>query len=220
VCGCGLPDEPRVIHPDTELRLVDREIGLGVFATRRLPIGTITWALDALDQRIPQERLDSLGSLYRPLIDRYAYLNGRGERILCWDIGRFMNHSCDANSISTGWDFDLAIRDIEAGEQITNDYALLNLDHAFACACGAAGCRGVVSSTCEDWEELTPALDERVRAACAAAGRVEQPLWRWVRAKASVRRAFRDSRQVLSVAEHRFDAIPTRVELAGAAAQR
>ncbi len=197
-----------MIHPHTELREVDPQIGLGVFATRPLPRGTITWALDALDQRVDASRLRSLGRLYRPLIDRYAYLNGHGERILCWDIGRFMNHSCDANSISTGWDFDLAIRDIAAGEQITNDYALLNLDQRFECACGAPNCRGVVSSTPAEWEALTPGLDEQVRLASHAAGHVEQLLWPWVKSKQKVARAFRNPALVLSVSEHRFDSLP------------
>ena len=202
-----------MIHPDTELRRVDPEIGLGVFATRPLPRGTITWALDDLDLRISATRLQKLGERYRPLIDRYAYLNGHGERILCWDIGRFMNHSCDANSISTGWDFDLAVRDIEAGEQITNDYALLNLEYSFECACDSARCRGVVSSTGPDWEALTPGLDGQVRTACRDAGRIEQPLWPWVRAKVSARRAFRDPSLALSVSKHRFDATPAPASL-------
>lgn len=201
-----------MIHPDTELRHVDHEIGLGVYATRLIPRGTITWVLDALDQRIAPERLASLGRLYRPLIDRYAYLNGHGERILCWDIGRFMNHSCDANTISTGWDFDLAIRDIQAGEQITNDYTLLNLEDSFPCACGAPGCRGTVSSRPCDWDALTPLLDERVREACSDAARVEQRLWPWVQQKRAVRRAFLNPRLALSVAEHRFDTGPVAIQ--------
>lgn len=208
-----------MIHPDTELRPAGPSIGLGVFATRPLPRGTITWALDDLDQRIPTDRLLSLGPLYRPLIDRYAYLNGHGDRILCWDIGRFMNHSCEANSISTGWDFDLAVRDIEAGEQITNDYALLNLEHAFECACGAPTCRGVVSSNGPEWDRVTPGLDALVRAACGDALGVPQALWPWVRSKASVRRAFRNPSLALSVAAHRHEAAAAPVRCQAAVAR-
>ena len=196
-----------MIHPDTELREVDPVVGLGVFATRHLPKGTITWALDDLDQRIPETRLAALGRIYRPVIHRYAYVNGHGDRILCWDIGRFVNHSCNANSISTGWDFDLAVRDIEAGEQITNDYALLNLEAPFECACGEEGCRGLVSSTPAVWAALAPELDEKVRDVCRDAARVEQALWPWVRNKANARRAFRNPRLALSVTAHRYDAL-------------
>jgi len=210
----------QLIHPDTELRLAGHDVGLGVFATRRLPKGTITWALDALDQRITTQKLWSLGALYRPLIDRYAYLNGHGDRILCWDIGRFMNHSCEANSISTGWDFDIAIRDIEAGEQITNDYTLLNLDTTFECACESPSCRGLVSSTPADWEALTPELDVKVKAACGAAPKVEQKLWPWVGNKEAVEAAFRNPNITPSVAEHRFDARRPRRQVVAASAHR
>jgi hypothetical protein len=39
-----------MLHPDTELRFVNRTIGYGVFATRMIPRGTITWVRDRLDQ--------------------------------------------------------------------------------------------------------------------------------------------------------------------------
>jgi len=32
-----------MIHPDTELRLSNPRIGLGVFATHFIPKGTLTW---------------------------------------------------------------------------------------------------------------------------------------------------------------------------------
>lgn len=42
----------RMIHPSTELRLVDAVIGYGVFATGFLPRGTIIDAQDALEARV------------------------------------------------------------------------------------------------------------------------------------------------------------------------
>jgi len=199
-----------VIHPDTELRLVNPEIGLGVFATALIPRGTLTWALDDLDQRISTRRLHTLSTECQALIDRYAYINGHGERILCWDIGRFMNHACDANSISTGFDVDVAVRDIRPGEQITNDYTLLNLDSAFQCSCGAPNCRANVGSDPEAWDALIPTHDDAVRSAFAAAGQVDQPLWPFVAQKAAVTRAFRDQATCPSIATHRYDSTVTK----------
>lgn len=192
-----------MIHPHTQIRPVDDSIGLGVFATHDLPRGTITWVLDPLDQRIDRDRQAALGPLYAATLEKYAFINGHGDQILCWDIGRYMNHSCNANSLSTGWDFDLAVRDIAAGEEITNDYALLNLDEPFRCECGADGCRSTVSSTAAVWESLTPVLDRKVRSACTAAANVVQPLWPLVVRPESVRTAFEGSTPILSVAEHR-----------------
>jgi hypothetical protein len=49
-----------MVHPDTELRFVSPAIGWGVFATRDIPTGTITWALDALDQHFSDEDMRRL----------------------------------------------------------------------------------------------------------------------------------------------------------------
>ena len=42
-----------MIHPDTELRFINREIGFGVVATRLIRRGTIIWVRDELDQVLP-----------------------------------------------------------------------------------------------------------------------------------------------------------------------
>jgi hypothetical protein len=46
-----------MIHPDTELRYVNDIIGYGVFATRLIPRGTITWVQDELYQVFPLQKL-------------------------------------------------------------------------------------------------------------------------------------------------------------------
>lgn len=190
-----------MIHPDTELRPIDETIGLGVFATRRIPKGTIVWTLDALDQKLGPDQLRTLGPAYRKLVERYAYPNEFGHWILCWDLGRWVNHSCAPNALSTGWDFDLAVRDIEAGEQITNDYSALNLEAGFECLCGEATCRRRIRPA--DFEGLAPGWDEQVRSAAAVAANVEQPLWQWIANKVAVRSAFANPAKVPSILRHR-----------------
>ena len=44
-----------LVHPDSELRFVNPVIGHGLFATRLIPKGTITWVGDDLDQFITPE---------------------------------------------------------------------------------------------------------------------------------------------------------------------
>lgn len=190
-----------MIHPDTELRPIDETIGLGVFATRRIPKGTIVWTLDALDQKLGPDQLRTLGPAYRKLVERYAYPNELGHWILCWDLGRWVNHSCAPNALSTGWDFDFAVRDIEAGEQITNDYSALNLEAGFECLCGEATCRRRIRPA--DFERLAPGWDEQVRSAAAVAADVEQPLWQWIANKVAVRSAFANPVKVPSILRHR-----------------
>jgi len=61
------------------------------------------------------------------------------------------NHGCDPNLWWTG-PYELsARRDIEGGEELTNDYATSTADRAFRmpCGCGSPLCRGEVTG--EDW---------------------------------------------------------------------
>ena len=120
-----------MIHPDTELRYIDDEIGYGVFATRKIPKGTIAWARDKFDLEFSPEEVNSMDPIHESLISKYAYRNKDGNYILCWDFGRFINHSFNSNLMSTGYDFELAIRDIEEGEELTDDYGYLNLQTPF-----------------------------------------------------------------------------------------
>jgi hypothetical protein len=84
----------------------------------------------------------------------------------------FGNHSCDPNIRHTG-PYELACRrPIEAGEELTIDYATHTGAPGFAmeCGCGARDCRGLVTG--DDWRRpdlqaryaghWVPALAERI----------------------------------------------------------
>ena len=133
-----------MIHGDAEVRYVNSAIGYGLFAIKLIPKGTITWVGDPLDQVITDEVAATLPAITRELLEKYSYLNGRNQRILCWDNGRYVNHSCNATCLAPGFDFEIAVRDILPGEEITDDYGTLNLESEFACHCVAANCRGVI----------------------------------------------------------------------------
>ncbi len=120
-----------MIHPHTELRFISKEIGYGVVATQFIPKGTVTWVLDKLDRTFDPEDVEKLPLPYQEIIDTYCYRNGKGQFVLCWDIARFVNHSFKSNCLSTAYDFEIAIRDIEPGEQLTDDYGYLNVTEPF-----------------------------------------------------------------------------------------
>lgn len=119
------------MHPDTALKWISEEIGFGVVATRRIPKGTITWVQDELDAVYPQEFPSGLKTLTRELLEKYSFRNSNGEHILCWDIAKYVNHSFRSNCLSTAYNFEIAIRDIESGEELTDDYGYLNLSESF-----------------------------------------------------------------------------------------
>src|ERR1041385_4174081 len=85
-----------MLHPHTELRHVGEVIGYGVFATRRIPKGTITWVRDDLDQTFKPEDLAQFAPEYQQLLEKYSFIDRSGNAVLCWDLARYINHSCDA----------------------------------------------------------------------------------------------------------------------------
>ena len=120
-----------MIHPKTELRFISKEVGYGVFATDFIPAGTITWVLDKLDREFRPEEFFAMDLVYQNIIDTYTFRNNIGNYILCWDHGRFVNHSFNSNCLTTAYDFEIAIRDILPGEQLTDDYGYLNIKDPF-----------------------------------------------------------------------------------------
>ena len=120
-----------MIHPHTELQFISDEIGHGVVANRFIPAGTITWVLDPLDRTFTRAQYGRMGPLYKAILDTYTYRNNKGNYVLCWDHGRFVNHSFNSNCLTTAYDFEVAIRDIQPGEQLTDDYGYLNVEEPF-----------------------------------------------------------------------------------------
>ena len=120
-----------MIHPHTELSFISNEVGYGVVATQFIPAGTITWVLDKLDRAFTPKEFEEMDSIYQNILDTYTFRNNDGQLILCWDNGRYVNHSFNSNCLTTAYDFEIAIRDIQAGEQLTDDYGYLNVVHPF-----------------------------------------------------------------------------------------
>jgi hypothetical protein len=120
-----------MIHPDTEVRFINEEIGYGLFARDPIPSGTITWVRDPLDREISPEELSQYSPPTQEIILHYSYRNNIGNFIFCWDNTRYVNHSCTPNCCVTPYNLEIAIRDILAGEEITNHYGMLNIIEPF-----------------------------------------------------------------------------------------
>ena len=108
--------------------------GIGLFAAERLPKGAVLWrhSLD-IDLLLTADQIAALHPAARVQIERYSYLDRMlGKFVLCGDDARFFNHSdtpnChdipDASGGTT-----VAARDIDAGEELTSDYASFDANH-------------------------------------------------------------------------------------------
>nr|WP_274310499.1 SET domain-containing protein [Solibacillus daqui] len=122
------------MHPDTEIQYVDEKIGVGVFATKLIPKGTIVWVKDELEMILTEEYIGNLDDLRKEYINKYTYLDTDGIYVLHWDHAKYMNHSFNPNCVDTAYDFQLAARDIQPGEQLTSDYGACGEDEEFECA--------------------------------------------------------------------------------------
>jgi uncharacterized protein len=168
-----------MIFPYTELRYINDKVGFGVFATKFIPKGTITWALDELDQVLEPAFVAKLDKKRRKLLMKYAYRNKNGHYILCWDLGKYVNHSFHANCMGTAYDFEIAIRDIPPGEQLTSDYGTLNVSTSFKGTLEEETDRKRVNA--DDLLHFYKEWDQQVLEAFKHFNDVEQPLIHLIR---------------------------------------
>ncbi|WP_373058524.1 SET domain-containing protein [Zunongwangia sp. H14] len=162
-----------MMHPDTEIRFISEEIGYGVVALKRLPKGTITWVQDELDQIYTPAEVEKMSEFAKQMIDKYTFRNNKGNFVLCWDTSKYVNHSFRSNCLSTAYDFEIAVRDIQEGEELTDDYGYLNVTEAFE-AKDEHTERKVVYPN--DLEKFHPQWDEQLQEAFEHIKNVSQPL--------------------------------------------
>jgi len=99
--------------------------GVGVFAAQPIKAGTLIWRHEpSFDRSFTREAVEQMGPVQRDYVERYGYTHMRDRNLVVVesDNGRFMNHSENPNTDFTRPDCGHAIRDIDAGEEITCDY--------------------------------------------------------------------------------------------------
>lgn len=163
-----------MIHPNTRIGTVNAEIGYGVFATAFIPKGTVVYIKDPLELEISPSEFEALSPLLQNHVDRYSYIDENGIRIVSWDHGKYVNHCCQCNTISTGYGFEIAIRDILPGEEITDEYALFKPEGEMTLQCTKPGCRKVLKN--DDFKHYSSKWDEQIKSALSLFHQVDQPL--------------------------------------------
>lgn len=131
--------------------------GLGFFATAPIGAGEVIvrWGGEVL----PIAELDMLKTR-----ERYDCAALSADTIIVFadcDPVIHGNHSCDPNLWMEGATTQSARRDIEPGEEITMDYAVLSDDPSWImpCCCGSSLCRREIRG--DDWKR--PELQRRYR---------------------------------------------------------
>lgn len=119
------------MHPDTEVQFINDVVGYGVVAKKFIPKGTITWVQDDLDRILTTDEVEKMHPHMQEQVEKYCFRNNKGYLVLCWDQAKYVNHSFNANCFSSAYDFEVAVRDIHPGEQLTDDYGYLNISEPF-----------------------------------------------------------------------------------------
>lgn len=185
-----------MILPSLRIKWISDDIGYGLFATEFIPKGTVTYAFDPLEIVLPRKILEQEKEPMRSMIDKYSYEDNSGNLIICWDLGKFMNHCCYSNTLTTGYVFGIAINDIQPGEEVTDDYRIFTRQHGFQPSCEKFVCP-VFSQSQEQVDEW----DGRIKDALKHFAEVPQPLKPLIPAKMikAVEAYLRDPAKYVSV---------------------
>ena len=112
--------------------------GVGLFAKEFIPKGTKVWEFtEGFDLVLTKEEVKNLSEAAREQFLNYAYLSKKsGKYVLCTDDARFFNHQIPSNitcRIPEGSNLIEALecfaaKDIQPGEEITNNYEEFDAD--------------------------------------------------------------------------------------------
>lgn len=170
-----------MIHPDMQLTWIGDSVGYGIVATAFIPRGTLTFAQDDLDIRLPADHPLVSDPRYAEQVEKYSFCLGDGTRVISWDHAKYVNHCCHFNTIATAYGCEIAVRDIQPGEEVTAEYAIYNLDEPMELSCPRGNCRGLAHP--DDFERMAGSWDALLREVIPLAAHVPQPLLGVLRAE-------------------------------------
>lgn len=160
-----------MVTPWVRIQWISDQKGYGLVADRLIPKGTITFVQDGLDIVISRESYSGLDPKLVHFVEKYSYEDYLGNRIISWDLGKYMNHDDKANTLTTGYGFEIAIRDIQAGEEVTDDYRIFSTHH------DTRFLENTPLSEIKPWpQELLAYWDKEVADALESLEQVQQPL--------------------------------------------
>ena len=137
------------ISPKIEIK-ESPDKGKGMFVVEKIAEGEdlIVWGEGYTDTRGAKEA-KAKGKFFMQWDDNVFSIEGYGD-----EFHYCINHSCDSNTWMKDAYTLMAKRDIEAGEEITADYALWEADENYIstweCKCGSSICRKRVTG--KDWQ--------------------------------------------------------------------
>jgi hypothetical protein len=136
----------------------DPKKGWGIIASAKIERGEtlIVYGGGFIDRAHLEQVPVAVRRYFYQVSDEIWYGHGLDNEGL--GLGERLNHSCVPNSVFVSSSRVVSSREIDAGEELTLDYALLQTEDfegsSFECGCGYLSCRG--SITINDWRAIKP----------------------------------------------------------------
>ncbi|MCB0663777.1 MAG: SET domain-containing protein [Saprospiraceae bacterium] len=164
-----------MFHPDARIQWINDVVGYGLVATRFIPKGTITYLKDPMELSFTPEHFKTLPPVLQAEVEKFSYIDEKGDRIVSWDFAKYVNHCCNCNTMSTGYGFEITLRDIHPGEEITDEYGIFNMEEPMMVVCDKPHCRKMIQG--KDLEDHAAKWDEQLKDSLRCIKSVDQPLW-------------------------------------------
>ncbi|MDO9035173.1 MAG: SET domain-containing protein-lysine N-methyltransferase [Methanoregula sp.] len=155
--------------------------GKGLYARQRVPKGTIICFESAGYRVIPAEEYETMSESAK----EHVYRRDDGTYIAPSDDSKYFNHSCDANVLDSRLGFDIVVKDIQKGKEVTYDYRAFSFKE-MQCHCGAKNCCKFITYEHPVPEKLRLFWAKKVDSALRQVNKVTQPLQEKVRYRIGV----------------------------------
>lgn len=117
--------------------------GYGLFARQDIPLGTVVFYECSRCVVISKSKFQRMNRAQKEKLLFHAYTKKDGSVVNPCGKSAYMNHSCDSNVLDTGKGFDVVVRNIKKGDEVTYDYHVFHdKDWGFDCQCGSEHCCG------------------------------------------------------------------------------
>ena len=124
--------------------------GIGVFAKKNIRLGEAVGVLGGVI--VPKSDIKKYWKMMGHVgiqIDEIFFIVPTTREEL--ERGGVFNHSCQPNLGFSNSITLIAIKNINAGDELVFDYAFNETTHSFKCNCGSAQCRGKIRPN--DWQD-------------------------------------------------------------------
>lgn len=168
-----------MLHPDIIIKHGSIS-GKGLFAKKKIPKGTIVYRIKDDIRIYSKSQYKKFSKRYRKILEKFANEENAGTIVHHIDGAKYGNHRCQPNcrELSSGHAYmDIALSDIEKGEELTWDYATLipSWKKPIKCKCGSKNCRKIIFRV-SPTSRIAKKLDSRTKRAEKNYLNVKQPL--------------------------------------------